>query len=363
MLQRTSQIISYEELRKGSYVVEKDGFGIAAYMTETRRNAFLACPNNTDDSKTAMYLMKVDGNVVGRTMLFATRIKFDDEIVEGQCGSALYVQKEYRNEIGAEVMMYSLMNKEFDFKLSAGFTSIVLPMYKKIKYTVFDIPEYIKLRSFRCIFDSYGLKGGLLKVATGLADFFVHIFDLSWKIKRNRLLKKYVVKKETRVPEWAGDMAVNDGHRFMEYHNQDWLQWVLDYHFNDAPGNIQSYYSVYDKDGKPQGFFMTKERLIESSGRYNKHLRGSVFEWGTNDPEKLTESDLNMLALSTFSPKTDIVVTISNDAQVGKKLKKMGFMRHGSFQIAFKDKRKKLEDVSDESKWRLRYGYCDTVLS
>ncbi len=360
---RSSQIISYEELKNGSYVVENDIYDIAAYMTETRRRAFLACPNNTDHSKTAMYLMKVDGDVVGRTMLFETKLKLDGEIVKGQCGSALYVHEDFRNEIGAELMMYSLMNKECDYKLSAGFTSVVLPMYRKIKYVVFDIPEYIKLRSFRCIFDSFGIKGALLKMTTGIADFFMRVYDLSWNMKVKRLKKKYDVRKENIVPNWAGDMATNDGHRYMECHDRDWLQWVLDYNFNDGPDNIQSYYSIYDKKGNPKGFFMTKIREIESAGRYNRHLRGSVFEWGSNNAE-LNESALDLLALSTFAKDVDIVVTVSNSKEVESRLKRAGFVRHGSFQIAFKDKKKKMgESISDESMWRLRYGYSDTVLS
>lgn len=76
-----SQKITYKELRDRSYVIKDDRYGIAAFMTESVRQTLLACPNNNDDSKTAMYLKLCDGIAVGRMMMLGTRIKVGDEVI------------------------------------------------------------------------------------------------------------------------------------------------------------------------------------------------------------------------------------------------------------------------------------------
>ena len=60
--------ISYKELRDGSYrdayVPQDEKFEGVASMTSYLRDALGACPNNNDDSKTAMYLMLDEGKAV-----------------------------------------------------------------------------------------------------------------------------------------------------------------------------------------------------------------------------------------------------------------------------------------------------------
>lgn len=100
-----SQKITYKELRDRSYVIKDDRYGIAAFMTESVRQTLLACPNNNDDSKTAMYLKLCDGIAVGRMMMLGTRIKVGDEVIMVQTGGA----SRYIMNIDVKVLVLGLL--------------------------------------------------------------------------------------------------------------------------------------------------------------------------------------------------------------------------------------------------------------
>ena len=364
MSELSSQFITYQELRSGNYHVGNDKFGIASYMTQIRKDALLSCPNNIDDSKTAMLLLKDEDVVVGRTMLFGTKVKMDDKIFYAQSGSALEVEKQYRSQgAGAELILYSLRNKEYDFKVSAGFTSMVLPLYRKIKYEIFELPQYIKVSKSRCVVNSYTKKPIIGKFVSFIGDFIIRILDIRNRLCLHKLNKNYSVKKIAVIPEWVQDIVLNDGHKYQELHDVDWFQWNLDHHFNDNPHNVQNFYAVYDKDNEPQGFFMTKERFVKDAGRYSNLVRGTVVEWGIKNGCPLKEKDLYLLSLPTFSSDVDIIVVATDDKNTANKIWKAGFLRHGSFQIIFKDKKKQYPESNNQLFWRLRCGYCDSIMS
>ena len=148
----------------------------------------------------------------------------------------------------------------------------------------------------------------------------------------------------------------------MELHDRSWLQWNLDYNLMGHMRDKQSFYAIYVKKGKPQGFFMTKERFEERAGRYQNIIRGTIVEWATIDANLLSEADIILMAMSTFSPDTFHIATVTSDKNTEKRLKLLGFIRHGNFQMSFKDKKEQFKDASDQNLWRLRYGCCNTII-
>ena len=62
MSELTLQRISYKDLREFKYKSFDDPFGVVAFMTDHLRETLLACPNNEDETKTALYVM-TDGNI------------------------------------------------------------------------------------------------------------------------------------------------------------------------------------------------------------------------------------------------------------------------------------------------------------
>ena len=172
----------------------------------------------------------------------------------------------------------------------------------------------------------------------------------------------YQVKKESTIPTWIDDLTLYDGHEFMEVHDREWLQWCLDNKFTNESDDKQSFYAVYDKQGSPKGFFMTKERFERRQGKYKNVMRGTIVEWGSYNEEELSEIDLNLLAIDSFDSQIDNITTVFSDISDDKSIKKIGFIRHGNYQMSIKPGKLNPNEISDQSKWRIRYGGCNTII-
>lgn len=148
----------------------------------------------------------------------------------------------------------------------------------------------------------------------------------------------------------------------MEVHDRGWLQWCLDNKCTENSNDQQSFYAVYDRQGNPKGFFMTKERFERSQGKYKNVIRGTIVEWGSYSKEELSEIDLNLLAIDSFGTRVDNITTMLSDISDNKAMKKMGFIRHGSYQISIKPGEINQDGISERNKWRIRYGGCNTII-
>lgn len=364
----TSKIITYKELKDGSYknayVPQDEKFLVTGHLTSSFLEALIGWPDNNDDTKTFMFVFVDDSNKeIGRVFLFGTRIKGGNIIYDAQTGCGLEVIEEYRGEsVGGELMLFSPYNKEYDFTLAAGISQMILPMYRKLKFHLFEIPQYIKIQNSKYALKRYALKETMLKVAAGLGNYVLKILDIPNKIRIRKINKRFVIKKETIIPEWVSEMTANDGHQYMEVHDREWFQWNLDHNTNGYKEDIQSFYSVNDNNNKPLGFFMTKERFISYSGPKHGYITGTVVEWESCDKSVLSEADLNLLALQTFSKRVDLIITLECESGTGNRLKRMGFVQRGIYYIGLKDKKKQLKDAGDPNLWRLRYGYTNMVI-
>ena len=360
----TYKRITYKELKDGTYknayISQDDKFPVTTHITSSFRDALIACPGNKDDSKTFMHLyVDEEGREVGRTIRFGTRIKVGDKVYEAGSGCGFEVIEEYRKEgVGADLIMISLNNDEYDFILAAGLSLLSFPLHRKLKYHLFEVPQYYKVRSVRYAFRSFRWKSWMF-----LKRYIVEMFkDIPNQIKCNRLKKKFVIKKETIVPEWVSEMTANDGHQFMEVHDREWFQWNLDYNTYGYDQDIQSFYSILDRNNKPLGFFMTKERIINKPGPDNGFVRGTVVEWESCNKKALSEADINLLANQTFSKNVDVIFTLACESDTESQLIRMGYHERASFKAGVKDKKKQFENIGDQNLWRLRYGYTNMII-
>ena len=356
--------ISYAEIKEGVNV-ENDDYGLAAYLTETRKRAFFANPNLTDYSQILLNLELIDGVVSGRSMSFPTKLKIGDQFVEALSGSTLDVPEKLRHlGIGADMMLFYVKGTDYEYNLASGISEIALPLYKVLKFKILEFPRMMSLRDARCIIESKGIKGVGLKIMSALVNIPVKLFNGYFIVKSRGLQKRFDVRKLDVVPEWVDKMVLEDGHKYMEAHDHKWFQWNLDYNFKGDKEDIQSFYAVYQKN-RPVGFFMTKERYRkEAGGKLKNFVLGTIVEWGKDkDCNSLSESMLYKLALSTFSSKTDIIEIATDDNVTISEMKKWGFIKHGFAHIAFKDRKKMCNDAKDIKNWRIRYGYADVILT
>lgn len=362
----TYKFITYKELKDGTYkdayIPQDDKFHDTSHMTPFLREALMTCPGNDDDSKTFMKVcVDEDNKEVGRSFCFGTRIKAGDSLYGAGAGGGFEVMEEYRKEgVGADLMLMS--RNEYDFVLIAGVSQMILPIYRKLRYHLFEVPQYIKILNSKYALKRYALKGTMLKLATRLGNCVIKVLDFPNEIKIRKINKRFVIKKETIIPEWVGEMTAKDGHQYMEVHDKEWFQWNLDHNTNGYAEDIQSFFSVHDKNNKPLGFFMTKERLVAKSGPKHGYITGTVVEWESCDKNVLSEADLNLLALQTFSKKVDLIITLACESGTGSQLKKIGFVQRGIYYLGLKDKKKQLQNAGDQNLWRLRFGYTNMVI-
>ena len=226
--------------------------------------------------------------------------------------------------------------------------------------TIFDFPEYVKIINTEAAFACRGIKGLPLKFLKSVGNMMVRVLDIPNKLRIKRLKRNYYVKKERVVPEWAGEMCLNDGHKYAEYHDTKWLQWCLDYNLSGHNEDIQSFYAIYNKENQPVGFFMTKERRRDDI-KTCRLVNGTLCEWASTDAN-LSETDINLLALETFSRDCYRILTVTDSTATEKALRRIGFIKHGYMQMGFKDKRQQYADMHDMSLWRIRFGCCNSIL-
>lgn len=288
----------------------------------------------------------------------------EDDIYAATSGTTLDVPVSMRHlALGADLIYYYALETNTKYVISSGISDMALPLYKKLRFHILSFPRMMLLCNARSIIESKGLSGLPLKILAGLINVPIKIFlsFLRWKSKN--LLARFKVVRTTKIPNWVDDITVRDGHKYMEVHDCNWLQWNLDYNFKGDKNDIQSFYCIY-KRNKPIGFFMTKERYRENAGGKLKNIvLGAIVEWGFYPHCELNEEIIYKMALSTFSKNVDIIEFASADVDTCKKMKNFGFIKHGDANIALKDKTKKCKDASNIDLWRIRYGYADVILT
>ena len=360
----TIKLISYGRLREGDWLNDDDRHGLAAFVDENVRQTFLQSPNNDNKDKTAVLLAVENGVVVGRHLLYGTSIKNGNSIIKAQSSGSTEVHESPRGKgIGSRINKWTLNNDEYPVYICSLLSPACLRIMEKKENgcTIFDFPELVKIVDTEAAFAVRGIKGGLLKICRKVGNFIVWSLNISNRNRVRKLKKKYIVKQLSSVPKWAEEMCLNDGHKYAEYHDEAWLEWNLTHNLSGQTEDKQSFYAIYDQNQTPVGFFLTKERLRRDIEKFDKMLCGTLCEWASVAVD-LSESDINLLAWSTFSRNCYRILTVTDNPKTEKELKRKGFLRHGSMQMGFRDKLGQYPEMVDQSLWRIRYGCCNSIL-
>jgi len=353
---------TYQDV-SGGLVFDNDPYDIASLFSSPTQKAFLNNPFLKDKNDICLYLRKVNNVYAGIAMAFPTKLKAGEVIVDATSGSTLEVYEKFRKlELGSDLMTAPINNEKNKILLFAGLSDMALPLYKILRYSIFEYPRAMQLRSIKPFLEGKEFSSIALVLFSSVIDAFIK--PVIWISYLGSYFKKrkYRIEKVKTVPIWVTDIVENDGHKYAEYHNQAWFQWNLDNNLHAEKGDIQSFYCVY-KQNQPYGFFMTKERYREEAGGVLRNAKiGSIMEWGSKDENILTEADIYTLALSTFG-KIDVLEFASVSSRVLKQMRKYGFIHHGFAHIAFKDLTKEYKDAKDINLWRIRFGYADVLLT
>lgn len=356
--------ITYGELKKKSFDLNGDDYAILSdYLNEPTQKTLLSNPNYDDDSKTAVIVVCLDDKIVGRHMLMPTKVRIGDKTILVNSGGSGEVDPKFRGKgLGTTVTRACVLDRDYaDLYIGQWYSTGGLSMFQKMHATIFEQPSYYKLCKTHLILESKGVKGVALRVLSTLFDYALSVLNIPSFIKYNKLIKKYSIKQETTVPKWVEDITLQEDYENMEIHDCEWLQWCLDNNFFVDQRNYQAFYGVYDKEGNHKGFFMTKVRFEEEIGKYKNMTRGTIVEWGSVDNSELSEADLNLMAVYSFDPVVDNIITTLSDSSFDKDMKRMVFFRHGNYQMALLSDQYG-ESINDQSKWRIRWGGCNTIL-
>lgn len=357
--------ITYRELKDTNPLIGLDDrYGIGAFVLNHISECFLSSPNTVLDS-TAVILAIEDNIIVGRHILYGTKIYLNGKIVNSFSTGSTEVHVSQRGKgIGSTINRMTLDNDQYPMYLF----SLVTPAYlsilskKENNCTIFNFPQLIKIHNMRYAFQCRGISGKLLTMCSWIGNRMLWVYNAKSRIKLKKLSKIYSVKPLTKVPEWAGKMCTESKYKYFEYHDREWLQWNLDNNLSGLPRDIQSFYAIY-KGSIPVGFFMTKERVRVDVPNCKNMICGTICEWATNDAE-LSESDINILSIPTFSKECYHILTVTNDNNTYSSLKKYGFLAYGNMQMGFQDKGllSNHTDANDINMWRIRFGCCNSIL-
>lgn len=329
--------ISFDELRQNDFSRFSDAEGILSSGLELYRKAQLDNPY-TDETSTACVLAVVDNLIVGRHMLLNTKLKAGANSVDIKTGGGILISSKFQGMgIGSHMMNEAMELEEADLYYGALYSRAAYDIIRK-KDTMLEIPQYVK-------FMHKGIK---------------RILDLPVMVRRSILKRRFTVERLMTVPQWAGEMVMNDSHKYMEVHTTEWLQWALDNIATGLPTDFNQFHAVYDKNYEPVGFFMTKVRTVTKNGEtFNK---ANLAEWATSDTSQLNEVDINILAIETVSSLVSRLWTITEKSSVGKAILRHGFKRRGWLAMHVRDKKHQYPDIGDVSQWRIRYGCCNTMI-
>lgn len=357
------KVVTYDEVKNG-YKPTNDPYGFGSYaIAEPRKTAFLSNPSLVDMSRPMIIQATVNDIIIGSVMNLPSRFWAEGKIIESVGGSALEVAEDYRNgDAGIMLMAFNMQQKEYAVTIASGFSRVASKCHKAMGSKIFAFPQLVQVRNFSKILPVLGVPQWVACLLGWIPTIIFFPIRVYVSQKGKNIKKKYYVEKVNKVPSWVNDIVFNDGHKYMEVHDQQWLQWNLDNSFHESDLNKTSFYIV-SLEGENIGFFMTKERFssIESRGVHNA-VFGSIVEWGTKAPSRLSEYDLQMMALNSFSRKVDLIYMATTDDTVVKKMKKLFLLRMRDAEVAFKDLSKQYKEAKDMTQWRLRLGYADTIL-
>lgn len=356
------QVITHEQVRKG-VTLDNDPYQIGAKCLESGRvKTYLSNPNLDDESEPLIVYEKVDGDIMGRAMFFPTKTRIGVDYIRSYAGSSLLVHEKARKHmLGASLVLFPIYNKKNTILLYGGMTKMAVDLYKKLKFTIFDIPSVWQIRNIRPILQRLHLRGFLLNCISVLGNLVLKPYQLLIKIPIHFLCRGYDTVKLQEAPDWIEKIIESDNHKYAEYHNKEWFNWIIHNNYYGKENDKQDLYGIY-KNKTPIGFVLLTERewRVESERPYTINF-GTVREWGTVDSSLLNEYTIYKLALSLFSKNVDVVQISTTENLTRKRLRKYGFIHRGNYNIAFRPIGMHLDDDSKNiSNWRIRSSYSDT---
>ena len=357
---------TFGELERGELVSYKDPYGIMASLTKKMKDAILNNPSGYREDEVCQILALDEDVVVGATNPFSGRLLINGEIVGCQNGSYLYSHDDYRKDnVGGELFVMATNLHITRNNFYVGISQLALPLYKVLKYTVFEFPRLIYLIKSRSVIHSILHSEALwTKLLIVIADAGLWLHRQIINVHNSISYRKYSIENMKECPEEVEMIVLQDKHPYKELHDKAWFDWNLHYSISEEERTLRRLY-VIKKKGKIEAFFLLKQEFFEkaSSRGYKNVYLGSIMEWGIAEESLLTEKDIVLMSLNYFDNNIDGIQYATTENKVAKQLKKWLFVGIGNANTGVRIRSIKDNSWKNINYWRLRLGGCDTVLN
>lgn len=354
------------ELRENVRLPFRDPHNIMSSLNEKMRDAVLNNPTVYDDSDVCQ-ILALDGDVVvGCTNPFPGRLLINGDVVGTQNGSTLFSHEDYRKEnVGGELFFMISKLHPTGNNFYTGISQMALPLYKVLKYTVFEFPRMIYLRKSRSVIEA------LLHSCSWWTKPLIWGADTCFWLHRRVVglhnatcYRRYIVEEVKKCPDAVENIVLRDEHPYMEFHDKAWFDWSLNYSISEDERTKRRLYVVKSNE-KVEAFFLIKQEFFKqasSRGFKNVYL-GSVMEWGIDKSSNLEEKDVVLLSLNHFDGNIDGIQYATSDYTTARKLRRWLFVGIGMSNIGIRLRSIKDATIKDIDNWRIRLAGSDTVLN
>lgn len=361
---------TFQELRENVDLGYNDQYGIMASLNNNQREAILNNPVSYKDDDCCQILYIDNDVVVGTQMCFPAQAVVDGEVIGCNHASTVYSHPNYRSRgIGGDLLMALTKLPPLRNTITGGNSQMSINIFKALRYNTFEFPRFIFLEDSRCAIE-YVLhtEGRLTKLLASIVNCLLKLHKLVVLAQVSRYAKGLKVELCRECPQEVESIVAEDPHRFREHHDKSWFDWNLNYSFNNDGRNSKGLYVV--KDGEEiVGFFVNKIQFFETASArgFKNVLLGSVMEWGIKSTAKITERDIQLLAIKAMPMNLDGVQLATNDKDVIKSFRRLGFFPMGK--ANFCSRLKSVHDnevkiaMSDAKNWRLRLACNDTLIN
>lgn len=306
-----------------------------------------------------------DNKVLGSVYAFPLEVASKEGKIYSVCaGSTLSVEPESRGMGLAKKMTLKRLELTKDkIAIASGLSSMSLPLFKKLGFSVFTSKRNIFLKNSRPVIEML-FSGGLLRFFTAIADVFLRLQSYFLKCECKNAMKGLSLVEVTEVPDMVSELVRQDQSLFRENHTKQWFEWVLTGGFNSDVRSKQHLFVIKDRE-EIVGFFMTKERFHEqaSSRGFKNVILGSVIEWGVKPGSELKENKLLLCALLSFGKHVDAVELCSSYESINRYMRRRFLVPVGESNFAIKAHEESplsaYPEYKEHSSWRIRPAASD----
>lgn len=361
---------TFQELRDNVDLGYSDPYGIMASLDNNQREAILNNPVCYNDEDCCQILYIDHNTVVGTQMCFPAQAIIDGEVIRCNHASTVYSHPDYRSKgIGGDLLMALTKLPPLRNTITGGNSQMSISLFKALRYNTFEFPRFIFLEDSRCAIE-YVLhtKGRLTRMLASIVNCFLKLHKFVVQGQISRYAKGLTIEYCQECPQEVENIVAEDSRRFRENHDKSWFDWNLKYSFNNDNRNSKGLYVVKDRD-EIVAFFVNKIQYFETASArgFKNVLLGSVMEWGIKSTAKITERDIQLLAIKTMPIGLDGVQVASDNKKVIKSFKRLGFFPMGK--ANFCSRLRSIQDnevqmsMGDAKNWRLRLACNDTLIN